>query len=371
MPNKKSRWPSLLVAAITLALVAAACGSTASPTPAVASAAPPASAAPAASVPAASMSASPSPAASAAPAASVATVPATVLKVALVAPSTQNDLSWTQAMVDALQRLQQSQNLQISISDNQYVVATSANVIQKYASQGYNLIIAHGSQYGSIVQQLAPQYPNVSFAWGTAGSTFNLPNVFAYSAAANQGGYVAGAMAAMLSKKHVLGAIGPFAVGDDKLFIDGFVAGAKSIDKSVTINPVYTGSYSDVSLYAATAKTFVAGGADVLAGTTQASAGAIGVANSNNIPWFGNQWSMASLAPKVVVATEVYDWASALTSMFTEIRAGTLGGASFTINFGNGGEVMQFNPGYALPANVKAKADELIKGITDETISIP
>lgn len=362
---------SLLVAASIAALIAAACGNSASLAPTAASTAPQASAAPGASAPAASTSASPAPPASVAPAASATAVTGPVLKVALVAPSASNDLNWTQTMVDALQRLKQSYNLQISISDNQFVVATSGNIIRQYASEGYNLVIAHGSQYGSTIQQLAPQFPKVSFAWGTAGSTFNLPNVFAYTAAANEGGYVEGAMAAMLSKSHVLGAIGPIAVGDDKLFIDGFVAGATSVDKSISIHPVYTGSYSDVSLYATAATTFIAGGADVLAGTTQASAGAIGVARSHNVPWFGNQWSMASLAPQQVVATQVYNWASVLTSIFTEIRAGTLGGATYTINFGNGGEVIQFNPGYALPANVKTKADSLIKGITDGTISVP
>ncbi len=372
MRTSADRRLSLLVAASTAVLIATGCGSTASSAPAAASAAPAASATPAASAPAASTApAASAAAASAAPAASAAAVTGPVLRVALVAPSTKNDLSWTQTMVEALQGLQQSYNLQIAISDNQFVVSTSGNVIRQYAAEGYNLVIAHGSQYGSTIQQLAPQFPKVSFAWGTAGSTYNLPNVFAYLAAANEGGYVEGAMAAMLSKSHVLGAIGPIAAGDDKLFIDGFVAGAKSVDKSVTINPVYTGSYSDVSLYATAAKTFVAGGADVLAGTTQASAGAIGVARSDKLPWFGNDWSMASLAPQTVVATEVYNWAPVLTQILTEIRAGTLGGATYTINLGNGGETIQFNPGYALPANVKVKADSLIKGITDGSINVP
>ena len=360
---------SLLVAASTIVLIAAGCGGTASSAPAAASAAPPASVAPAASAPAASTAAVASAAAaSVAPSAAAA---GSVLKVALVAPSAKNDLSWTQTMVAGLQSVQQSANLQIAISDNQFVTADAGNIIRQYASEGYNLIIAHGSQYGSTIQQLAPQFPNVSFAWGTAGSTYNLPNVFAYLAAANEGGYVEGAMAAMLSKSHVLGAIGPIAAGDDQLFIDGFAAGAKSVDKSVTIHPVYTGSYSDASLYATAAKTFVAGGADVLAGTTQASAGAIGVARQNNLPWFGNDWSMASLAPKSVVATEIYNWAPVLTQMVTSIRAGKLGGATYTINLGNGGETIEFNSGYALPANVKAKADELIKGITDGSITPP
>ncbi len=359
----------------TLSLLAAGCGAGATSAPAASSAAaassgPAAPSAAGSTAPVSSAAAPSAAAASAAPGASAAAAaPSTPLKVALVAPSSRNDLSWTQTMVAALQSLQKSDNLQIAISDNQFVIADAGNIIRQYATEGYNLIIAHGSQYGSTIQQLAPQFPKVSFAWGTAGSTFNQPNVFAYLAAANEGGYVEGAMAAMLSKSHVLGAIGPIAAGDDKLFIDGFAAGARSVDPKVVIHPVYTGSYSDASLYATAAKTFVAGGADVLAGTTQASSGAIGVARQNNLPWFGNDWPMDSLAPKNVVATEVYNWAPSLHQMFTEIRNGTLGGATYSITLGNGGEVIQFNAGFNLPANVRAKAESLIKAIAGGTLT--
>ena len=352
MQRNRDRKLSLGLAAVVVALVAGACSGSSTPAPTVAPSPSPAAAA--------SVAPSPSPAApaSVAPSPSPAAV---TLKVAVVAPSAVNDLAFTQSMVEALNSLKTKYNLDIAISDNQFVVATAANVIQNYASQGYNLVIAHGSQYGSILQQLAPKFPNVSFAWGTAGSTYNLPNVFAYQVNSNEGGFVQGAMAAMLSTSKVLGVIGPIAVGDAKLYVDGFCAGAKSIVASITCNPVYTGSFSDVSLMSAAATTFVANKADVLTGTAQ----------SKNLPWFGTQWTQASLAPSQVVSSQVYNWAPILEQIFATIQAGKLGGTTFTATLGNGGEEIQFNPGFTLPANVKAKADELIKGITEGTVNVP
>src|ERR1700675_2988121 len=96
------------------------------------------------------------------------------LKVALIAPSAHNDLAFTQSMYSALKSLQAKYNFKLSVSENQFVVADAANVMRQYAAQGYNLIIAHGSQYGGTIQQLAPKYPKVAFAWGTAASTFGL-----------------------------------------------------------------------------------------------------------------------------------------------------------------------------------------------------
>ncbi len=153
------------------------------------------------------------------------------LKVALIAPSAHNDLAFTQSMHHALLNLQKKFDFQLSVSENQFVVANAANIMHQYAQEGYDLIIAHGSQYGATVQQLAPQFPKTTFAWGTAGETYGLPNVYAYQAASEQGGYVNGFIASLMSKTHVLGVIGPIAVGDAKLYVDGFVAGAKAAEQ--------------------------------------------------------------------------------------------------------------------------------------------
>ena len=88
------------------------------------------------------------------------------LKVALIAPSAHNDLAFTQSMYSALKSLQSKYNFKLSVSENEFVVADAANVMRQYASEGYNLIIAHGSQYGGTIQQLAPEFPKVSFGVG-------------------------------------------------------------------------------------------------------------------------------------------------------------------------------------------------------------
>ncbi len=291
------------------------------------------------------------------------------IKVALVAPSATNDLAFTQSMFDALKRLKSKYNLDIAVSDNKFVVDDAANAIRTYATQGYSLVIAHGSQFGGTVQQLAPQFPKVSFAWGTAGDTFGQSNVFAYQAASDQGGYVEGVMGAALSKSHVIGIVGPIEVGDAKLYVDGFKAGAKATDPSIDLRVNYTGSFSDVGLASEAARSFIAAKADVMTGTAQMVVGAIGVAKTSNVAWFGTQSNQTSLAPNVVVASQVYHWEVALSQIFDSIRKGTLGGQQYTIDLKNGGEALEYNPAYSLPSDVKAKADAAIQGIKDGSIT--
>jgi len=293
------------------------------------------------------------------------------LKVALIAPSATNDLAFTQSMYSALTSLQAKYGFKLSVSANEFVVADAATIMRTYASEGYNLIIAHGSQYGGTIQQLAPQFPKVSFAWGTASSTFGLPNVYAYSAASNQGGYVQGVIASMISKTKVLGEIGPIATGDAKLYVDGFKAGALAADPEAAVHVSYTGSFSDPSLMSKQATEYLAQKADVLTGSSQSVVGAITVAKTNNVAWFGTQWSQASLAPKQVVSSQVYNWTGVLTNILNGIQAGKLGGASYTITLKNGGEAVQYNPGYALSTTVKAAAQHTIAGIESGSIKVP
>jgi basic membrane protein A len=167
-----------------------------------------------------------------------------------------------------------------------------------------------------------------------------------------------------------MGVVGPIETGDAKLYVDGFVAGAKATKPDMQVNVNYIGSFSDVALASEAANTHVSAGADVLTGTAQMVVGAIGVAEENNVLWFGTQSNQTSLAPSVVVASQVYHWEGILNEMIDLIKGGTLGGQSFTINLENGGEVVEFNPDYSVPAEVQTLADDTVKGIIDGSITI-
>jgi len=295
-------------------------------------------------------------------------------RVAVVMPSAINDLAFSQSMYDALMAIQKEmggpENMEIVYSEGMFVVDDAAAAIRDYASQGYDLVIAHGSQYGSSLQEIAPDFPETSFAWGTTVDTFGLPNVFAYEARSEQGGYVNGVMAASLSQSGVIGVVGPIETGDAKLYIDGFKMGAEATNPDVTVNINYIGSFSDVALASEAANTHIAAGADVLAGTAQMVVGAIGVAEENGALWFGTQSSQTSLAPKIVVANQVYHWDVVLGEMIDLIKSGTYGGKSFALTLANGGLEIEYNPQFNLPEEVKALADKTIQDIIDGTITI-
>ena len=294
-------------------------------------------------------------------------------RVAVVMPSAINDLAFSQSMFDALTAIQNemgAENFEFVYSENMFVVEDAAAALRDYASQGYNLVIGHGSQYGSSLQEIAPDFPDTSFAWGTTVDTFGIPNIYAYEARSEEGGYVNGVLAANMSTSNTLGVVGPIETGDAKLYVDGFVAGAKAAKPDITVNVNYIGSFSDVALATEAANTLVGAGADALSGTAQMVVGAIGVAEANGVPWFGTQSSQTSLAPAVVVANQVYDWTGVVNTIIEQVKGGTLGGQSFALTLENGGLVMDYNSEYQIPEAAKAAADEAAAGIAAGTISV-
>jgi basic membrane protein A len=298
-------------------------------------------------------------------------------RVAVVMPSAINDLAFSQSMYDALLAVQADMggeaNMEIVYSESMFVVDDAAAAIRDYASQGFDLVIAHGSQYGSSLQEIAPDFPETAFAWGTTLDTFEeqgITNVFAYEAASDQGGYVNGVMAATLSESGVLGVVGPIETGDAKLYVDGFVAGAQSVDPDIDVNVNWIGSFSDVALAAEAANTHISAGADVLTGTAQMVVGAVGVAEEAGALWFGTQADQSSLAPDIVVANQVYRWEVVLEDIIDLVQSGTYGAKSYRINLANGGEEIVFNPGFDLPAEVSDLADATIAGIIDGSIVV-
>lgn len=296
-------------------------------------------------------------------------------RIAIVMPSSKEDIAWSQSMYAALVAVQREMGgesaLEIAVSENMFQVADAAAAIRDYAADGNHLVIAHGTQYGNSMFEVAKDFPETSFAWGTAtdtGEANGFANVFAYEAQAQEGGYVNGVIAALLSQKNVLGIVGPVEAGDAKLYIDGFVAGVKATKPDAEVNISYTGSFGDTALAAEAANTHIKAGADVLTGSAQQVVGAIGVAAENKVFWLGTQSDQTPLAPEYVVANQLYDWTAVVKDMIALHNSGALGNKVYSLTLADGLQ-LQLSDNAALTDEIRAAADAAIAGIKDGTIS--
>ena len=277
------------------------------------------------------------------------------IRVAVVMPSSITDLAWSQSMYDGLLAVQAEMGgesaMEIAYTEGMFDVTAAAQALRDYAEEGYDLVIAHGTQYGTSLFELASDYPDTSFAWGTASETGD--NIFAYEAAAQEGGYVNGVMAGLMTQSNVIGVVGPVAAGDALLYINGFLQGVHVSNPDATLQVAYTGSFGDTAAAAETAQTQIAAGADVLTGSAQQVVGAIEAIQAAGGYWFGTQSDQSAQWPDAVVASQVFDWTAVIKDMLAQREAGVLGGIAYNLTLENGGLTFAYG-GVEIPAGAQA-----------------
>jgi len=76
--------------------------------------------------------------------------PTKLFRIAVIMPSATTDLAFSQSMYSALMKVQADMGgptaLEIAYTDNLFNVPDAAAAIRDYASKGYDIVIAHGSQ---------------------------------------------------------------------------------------------------------------------------------------------------------------------------------------------------------------------------------
>ena len=295
------------------------------------------------------------------------------LKIALVLPSTVDDMAWAQSMYEALKKLQsQSKDgIELAVSERMGKPVDAGAAIRQYATQGFDIIIAHGAQYQSVVKEIAPEFPKITFAYGTGFQSG--PNIFAYDPQAQEGAYVMGILAAKMSKSKIVGIVGPVEAGDAIKYNKGFMMGVAAAGGDVKTRIAYTGSFNEIVKAGEIAKTHMDAGADFLTGSSQQAVGAIkAVAGKPGTYWLSTDMDQSKVAPDSVLASQVYNWEKILTKILELRKKGTLGGQHLTLSFADGMLELKYNPKLEakIPADAKAAVEKAKKDIAAGTLKI-
>ena len=159
--------------------------------------------------------------------------------------------------------------------------------IQTFIDQGFNVIITVGFLLGTDTTIAAKENPDVKFIGldqgicvdeaGAPDATFTcagdaatlLPNYQGILFAEEQAGYLAGIVAASISKSGTIGAVGGTNVPAVVAYNAGYVAGAQSVNPDIKTlyqetNPDPAKGFNDPATGKAIAQQFIGQGADVL-----------------------------------------------------------------------------------------------------------
>jgi len=292
------------------------------------------------------------------------------VRIALIIPSTIDDMAWSQVMYEGIKAVQQKygeEKIKLEVSERLWNAVDAGSAIRQYASQGFDIVIAHGAQYQSVLDEVAPDFPKTSFAYGTGFAT-NHPNIFAYDPQAQQGAYLLGIMAGLKTKTNIVGIVGPVKSGDAIKYNIGFEKGVKSVNPEAAVRIAYTGSFGDLVAAGEIARTHIKAGADVLSGTAQQCVGAIRVASEfEGVIWLSSDMDQSSIAPQTVLASQSYRFDEVIEKIISFRQEGIVGGKHLELTLANGYLEIIHNP--KLVSVLTPKMNEVINEAKAKIIS--
>jgi basic membrane lipoprotein Med (substrate-binding protein (PBP1-ABC) superfamily) len=192
-------------------------------------------------------------------------------KVALLTPGPVNDSGWSALAFEGLEAIKDETG---AMTSNQ--VAQGSDIkesMRSYAQKGYQLVLGHGFEYNEPGVQVAKDFPDTVFISSSGSATAK--NAGAIRFYLEQSFYLAGVLAANVSKTGTVGMVGGPDVPSIRSTFKAFRAGAEASKPGTKVLEVFTGKNDDVAAARQVAETMIKSGADVL--IHQANAAAQGV----------------------------------------------------------------------------------------------
>jgi basic membrane protein A and related proteins len=254
-----------------------------------------------------------------------ATTDSTAFRVALLTPGPISDQSWNGGAYQGLMRIRDSLGATVSHVQTRTPADFEEN-FREYGARGFSLVFGHGFEFQDAAKRIAPEFPKTVFVT-TSGNTSggNLGGIrFSFADAS----YLAGVLAAGMTKSGVLGVIGGTELPPVKESFMTFEQGAKSVKPNIRVLSAFVGNWDDVSAGKEQALAQIARGADVIFQNADAAGlGVFQAARERSGVWvIGSNANQNSVAPEVTLGSVVIDLPRAFVTVAREVKQGTFGG---------------------------------------------
>ena len=274
-------------------------------------------------------------------------------RVALLTPGPISDQSWNGGAYQGLLRIRDSLGATVSHIQTR-TPAEFDEQFRQYGSQGYDLVFGHGFEFQDAAKRVGPQYPRTAYVT-TSGSSSG-GNVAGMQFGFGDASFLAGMIAANMSRSSILGVIGGTELPPVKESFAAFEAGARAVRPGVRVLVSYIGNWDDVSAGKEQALAQIGRGADVI--FQNADAAGLGVfqaaRETRKALVVGSNSNQNAVAPEVTIGSVVIDLPRAFLSVAREVHDGRFRARVITLGLVDDVVSLVLNP--ALPSRIPAAA---------------
>jgi basic membrane protein A and related proteins len=300
------------------------------------------------------------------------------LTIALLTDALFSDAGWGAFGYNAAQALNSKYGHEVDFKDD-VPIPDIETTLRDYAAGGYDMIIAQGFEWGDPAIKVGKDYPNTKFVvfTGLANST-NVASIFPRQ---QEGAYLLGALAAMMSKTGVIGFIGGERYPSLINVYEGYKQGAKAIDNNIEVLYTYLNDWDSPEKGNEAAMSQINKGADLLLHVADTSGhGVIQAAKEKGVYAFGAVSDQNILAPNTVLSSFVLDVVKAFDQADRMVQVGNFTGQIFTPGLeagknASGEGIVYIAPFHSLenkvPDDIKAKFEQLEQDVLKGKIVVP
>ncbi len=297
--------------------------------------------------------------------------PGTTFKVALITPGPVDDAGWNAMAYDALQGIKTDLGAEVN---NQEASGAPQirDAMRTYAQQGYNLIIGHGFEFNDPAVQVGKDFPKTVFVTSSGGGSS--ANVGAFRFYLEQGFYLAGMMAASMSKTGSVAMIGGDDVPSIRSTFKAFRAGAIAVNPNIKVIEKFTGDGKDVAAAKQAALSAIDQGADFLIHqANNAGQGVFNAAKEKNVYAFGANLNQNDNDSGVVIASAIIVARPAFEDLAKKVRDGSYKGGIELVGMKEQTIDFVINPKLAdkIPADVTKKLEAAKADIISGKLVVP
>lgn len=299
------------------------------------------------------------------------------LKVALVLTGAINDKGWNQKGYEGLVAIDAKYNAETAYNENTQA-AQYNQIIRTYAKDGFNVIIAHGTQLTDAVKEVAKEYPDIKFIIISSDRTAKIgngSNIAGVLADGVEQGFLMGVTAAYIAQEQgskKVAVVGGTEIPAIKTTIDGAKTGVAYVDKSIEVLSAYTGSFDDVNKLKEQSITFIQQGATVVMSiaNTATKGGFEATKDKGGKSIGSNSSSLFGTYTDNLSASGDVDISKALLSIFGTIDEGKFTGTDYIYGVKEGIVSISFSTTEATVQKVKSKVEDVKAKISKGEIDI-
>jgi basic membrane protein A len=239
-------------------------------------------------------------------------------------------------------------------------------VLRDMASQGNKMVFGTTFGYMEPMLKVAADFPDVKFEHATGYKT--AANMRTYDSRTYEGAYMAGVIAGAMTKSNTLGVVASVPIPEVIRNINSFTLGAQSINPKIKTKVVWVNAWFDPPKETEAATSLINGGADILFQNTDSPA-VLKTAEEKGKRAFGWDSDMTAYGPKAHLGSAVINWAPYYKKAVGDALAGTwsTGGQWWGVKEG---AIDMISIAEDVPAETKAKIDEIKAGLKDGSFSI-